>query len=251
MKLVVIADIHGRTNWKDVIAQHPDADQVVFTGDYVDTHDDITIVEILHNLKEIIAYGRANPNTIFLLGNHDYPYIFGAMGTYQCSGFKSAAYHNYHQLFIENIDLFKFAHLEGKYLFSHAGITTKWFNKYKDFMRDHLIMITDGEADYLLDDPSALLNYGMETKEIQAAMWEVGPARGGWHGSNGSPIWADQSETRFGALRGYTHIVGHTPQTKTGVKYFKIDNDTGIWYCDALFKEQTPSIKNHLVLYID
>jgi len=39
LKTVVIGDIHGRTTWKEIVDLEPDANVVVFMGDYFDSRD--------------------------------------------------------------------------------------------------------------------------------------------------------------------------------------------------------------------
>ena len=59
-KIVVLGDIHGRTVWKDIIAKE-EPDQVVFLGDYVSTYENISEVEQVANLKEILRYKDEHP----------------------------------------------------------------------------------------------------------------------------------------------------------------------------------------------
>ena len=68
MKVLCIGDVHGRNYWKNWVEEHKDADLVIFLGDYVDSFD-ISNVEILHNLKEIIKFERDNDNVVLLLGS--------------------------------------------------------------------------------------------------------------------------------------------------------------------------------------
>ena len=59
-KIIVLGDIHGRTIWKDIIAkEHPD--QVIFLGDYVSTHENISEEDQVENLKEILEVQRRAP----------------------------------------------------------------------------------------------------------------------------------------------------------------------------------------------
>ena len=40
-KILVLGDIHGRTCWADIIKKE-NPDKVIFLGDYVSTHDNIS-----------------------------------------------------------------------------------------------------------------------------------------------------------------------------------------------------------------
>ena len=39
MKYIFIGDVHGRTNWKQIIDKEKDADKFIFFGDYFDPYD--------------------------------------------------------------------------------------------------------------------------------------------------------------------------------------------------------------------
>ena len=53
MKTLVFGDIHGRTCWKDIIEREK-PDRVVFLGDYVSTHEDITAEQQIENMNAIL-----------------------------------------------------------------------------------------------------------------------------------------------------------------------------------------------------
>lgn len=73
MKTIVLGDTHGRTDWKRIIDQS--FDRVIFIGDYVDTHESITPIEQIDNLREIIMFKQKYlDEVILLIGNHDYHY---------------------------------------------------------------------------------------------------------------------------------------------------------------------------------
>ena len=75
MKILVLGDIHGRTIWKDIIKKE-NPDKVIFLGDYVATHDNISSKEQIANLEEILAYKEANSSKVILLrGNHDIQHL--------------------------------------------------------------------------------------------------------------------------------------------------------------------------------
>ena len=53
MKILVLGDIHGRTIWKDIIEKE-NPDKIIFLGDYVSTHDNISADQQLSNLNNIL-----------------------------------------------------------------------------------------------------------------------------------------------------------------------------------------------------
>lgn len=71
MKIIALGDIHGRDIWKDIVKKESDADKIVFVGDYVDTHDNISPYKQVDNFKEIVEYKKENKDKVILLiGNH-------------------------------------------------------------------------------------------------------------------------------------------------------------------------------------
>ena len=69
-KILVLGDIHGRTCWADIIKKE-NPDKVIFLGDYVSTHDNISEEWQCSNLEDILNYKEANPDKVILLrGNH-------------------------------------------------------------------------------------------------------------------------------------------------------------------------------------
>jgi len=125
-KILVLGDIHGRSIWEKIVAKHHDVDKVIFIGDYVDTHDDITPLEQLQNLRKIIKYKALNQNKVVLLvGNHDYHYWPGAPEQY--SGYQPAMRHNFEHEFQLHNDLFQMAFQdENDIIYTHAGVTKTW-----------------------------------------------------------------------------------------------------------------------------
>lgn len=70
MKTLVLGDIHGRLIWNDIIEKE-NPDKVIFLGDYVSTHENITAGQQLSNLEDILNYKEENPDKVILLrGNH-------------------------------------------------------------------------------------------------------------------------------------------------------------------------------------
>ena len=75
MKTVIIADVHGRDLWKQIVAQESDANRFVFLGDYFDSFDIPGLIQ-MHNFKEIIEFKETSgKEVIMLVGNHDYHYF--------------------------------------------------------------------------------------------------------------------------------------------------------------------------------
>lgn len=216
MKVLVIPDVHEKTCWKKRL-QDNDWDKVIFLGDYVDswTHNDETCIS---NLRDIIEFKKAmGDNCILLLGNHDVQYMFAPL--YQCSGYQASIAIVLKLTFQENKDLFKIAHLENNYLFTHAGVSNSWYKKYSQYLEN-----IPGTIDEQLN---ALFN----SSKIDFIM-EVGEIRGGFRNDVGGPIWADKSETMDDSIPNYHQIVGHTKVKDIIV--ISHEPNTSITYTDVL-----------------
>ena len=69
-KILVLGDIHGRTCWADIIEKE-NPDKIIFLGDYVSPHENISSDQQCSNLEDILNYKEANPDKVILLrGNH-------------------------------------------------------------------------------------------------------------------------------------------------------------------------------------
>src|SRR5688500_10578821 len=131
MVIGAIADLHGSDMWKHFVSNHTEVQKWVFMGDYVDSFD-IPVEDQISNLQDIIMYKKENPEDVeLLLGNHCVQYLY--YPKYRCGGFNSEKYGILQQIFFTERDLFKIAYQPNKYwLFTHAGVTIKWYRKYLD-----------------------------------------------------------------------------------------------------------------------
>ena len=125
MKTLILGDTHGRSNWKDVLAAHPDAARVIFMGDYFDSFD-ISGVEQLYNFNEIIRFKEeTDKEVIMLIGNHDHHYL-DVGETY--SGYKAAHKWDFQDALNKNMHHLQIAYLLDDVLFTHAGVSPIWMD---------------------------------------------------------------------------------------------------------------------------
>ena len=133
MKICILGDIHGRTIWKQIIEKE-NPDKIIFLGDYVATHDNISAAEQINNLNEILSYKEDNSDKVILLrGNHDVQHL----GYYwaSCSGLNYEVY----QYMSENsfkehfLNLTQWIYIDNKTIFS---------SEYKLHMPTELELIT-------------------------------------------------------------------------------------------------------------
>jgi hypothetical protein len=226
MKILAVGDIHGEDWWKPVVFGARDLyksyeedkeflqgsykfnfeniGKIIFLGDYVDSFH-VSTPDMVENLRKIVAFAKDYPDRVeLLLGNHDIQYIHTEN---RCSGFRPEAYFDLRDIFEDNRDLFKVASSYGDYIFSHAGVTQRFWN----VCEKELSHINKGLYDYT--DPEKTiadhLNFLYQTKF--KPLFYAGYARGGISSYPGI-FWADKRELVADPLKGYSQVVGHTPQ---------------------------------------
>jgi predicted phosphodiesterase len=145
MYILVISDVHGRPDWKTIIAQEESAEQIVFLGDYFDSFD-INTQDQIANFKDIITFKEQNPGKVILLtGNHDVHYLpyFISMNEHY-SGFQARKAYTISELIQSNFHHLQMAHRHENYLFTHAGVTNTWLNNNRfDEDQDATTFIND------------------------------------------------------------------------------------------------------------
>lgn len=197
MKHVIIGDLHGRDVWKEA---PPSRDgRIVFLGDYVDSFR-FSDAEIKDNLLNMLAFKRANfKNVVLLIGNHDAQYLNYPL--HRCVGFRPNAAADLNKIFSVNRDCFQFAYQSGNCLFTHAGLTNRWFNEFR-VSRPYQYYKKKDEA---LAPTLNRIDWQTRGSKLYA------PCRyRSYEDSNGGPVWADYEATVQDALDGYHQFVGHT-----------------------------------------
>lgn len=233
MKILVIPDIHGRheslrAGFDKFLSEG--LDKVILLGDLADSYDR-TNEDILRcffmarDMKELLG-----DKMEWLIGNHELHYLFDDQ---VCSGYRADLAAHLRPWLQDNKTLLNVAYQEGNYLFSHAGVQRKWYDKYQKLIDDAFIIV--GPECTLADQLNIMFTIG---KGVQA-MTEVGVKRGGWRGDYGGPFWCDREEIEsYGPIKGYHQIVGHTPQPFiTEIRKFeggKQYEGTSVTFCDVL-----------------
>ena len=125
---LIIPDVHGRDFWRSAVFGHEE-DPIFFLGDYLDPYpfEDVSAVDAYRALTDIISFKKAHPeNVVLLLGNHDLGYLDSEIGT--CRRDYPRAF-MIGQTLLENLSLFDLVHVDGKLLFSHAGVAEDWVER--------------------------------------------------------------------------------------------------------------------------
>jgi hypothetical protein len=216
MPTIVIGDVHGLTYWKEAVEDNPGC-RYIFLGDYIDPYKHIAPRQLMDNLKEIIQLKKdRGDNVVLLLGNHDLHYFCGKIA--MSTRFDYAIEEEVATLFEENIHLFVNAFQEDKRIFTHAGISEKWF--FDDFGGDANKNIAEQ-----LNNPQP---------DQLPALYRCGAMRGGDWNATGGIFWADIDELND-PLQGYTQYVGHN---RVSDIYECESNGGWITFCDCLFNEK-------------
>lgn len=222
-KFIAIGDIHGRSAWKKI---NPDLyEKIIFVGDYVDgALPDHVVVE---NFRDIIEFKRNYEDKVVLLtGNHDIQYIFWQPGNpFQCSGYRSNLQPLLTKIFNLNPEYFQVAYQIDNFLFTHAGLSTGWYNYCETIIDEY-------QNKFQTKNIAETLNIIFRSKDTNI-LHLVSHNRRGLY-PYGGITWADWNETVNNALEGYHQIVGHT--RRDNIQTYTINDKTKITYIDVLSK---------------
>ena len=131
MKILVCSDIHGEheklTNFFDKFLSE-NYDKAVLLGDLADSYtrtneDILRCFKIALEMKDLLK-----DRMIWLWSNHDWQYYYGRQ---MCSGFRGDLCISLNPLLNEIHSYLQMAYEYDNYLFTHAGVQKKWYNKYK------------------------------------------------------------------------------------------------------------------------
>jgi hypothetical protein len=226
-KQVILGDIHGRTIWNKILAAESDADRVIFIGDYLDTHEDISGIEQLQNLEDVINFKRnternTDKEVILLIGNHDHHY-FPRVGYTGTSGYQSKMAIEFGAVLQKNLNSFQMCFEdEHNTLYSHAGVSKTWFNKVK---RDIL-------------DPRGISHEPLHTAlnmlfraEPKAFCYNNIDGSGYGQHQEQTPIWI-RPESLYSSQIDVLQVVGHTQVNK--ISHPLKSERRGFYMIDAL-----------------
>ena len=237
MKTIIIGDVHGRDQWKQIVAQEKDADTVIFLGDYFDSFD-ISAVEQMHNFKEIVEFKETSftnagtedqhkTRVIMLIGNHDYHY-FPEINDSSTSGYQTRMAMVIKQLIGEKREHLQVAHRIGEFVFTHAGISSQWLDD----------TVTDWTEENMVDKINELFTYTPLSLDYRSYRMlnatEVIGSGGYGNETYQGPMWirpkALMSANKDTLRKKIIQVVGHTYQNEidkegkaTGGRYYFVD----------------------------
>jgi hypothetical protein len=218
MKVITIGDLHGSSVWRDI--DPSDWDRIVFIGDYVDS-DYFTPTLILRNLESVLKFKKKYPDKVVLLmGNHDLAYYYEGKRLHLCSGFDDEMLPMLFPVFNNEKSSFQAAFQVGNYLWTHAGVVNRWYNK---FIKEEV----------LPSDKDLAFTLNRLFEEYYLPLFHISSIRGGIN-DDGGIFWAHSSETQDDPLDGYCQIVGHTKTRNGIVESDNLRKDTSVTYVDCL-----------------
>lgn len=227
MKIVVIADVHGRTAWKEIVkAEDTGVVMYVFLGDYVSTHQLVTAEQQIQNLEEILKFKKEHPcQCVLLRGNHDCQHLFDE-DCFGCCSYDRKVAEYMHEIKDRFLDATQWVFTYDDILFSHAGVSQVWMdrNNIQDVclindVEDHTIF--GFTPDY---EKNPFDQYG--TSHTQP------------------PTWIRVPELLDCMVDGYRQVIGHTTlkhiielasfiqNSPTVSADQKIYDDKTVWCCD-------------------
>lgn len=222
-RIVVLGDIHGRTVWKNIIAKEQ-PNQVIFLGDYVSTHDNISEEDQVENLKEILRYKDEHPETILLRGNHDMQHL--GYESIEISGYFPRVAEMMADLKDEFLAKTQWIHVMGGTVFSHAGISKAWLEA-NNLALDVINSLEPSELfGFNTSDPHDL--YGNSPEQ--------------------PPTWIRPMALAGEMIPDYNQVVGHTAVDHCfNVKDVIADTPYNLWLCDALDQGAYLRIENGVI----
>ncbi|MEX2594487.1 MAG: metallophosphoesterase [Anditalea sp.] len=222
LKLLAVGDLHGKSCWQAI--DFDKYDRIVFLGDYVDSPDHRG-QEILENFNAVIQLKRSSPKKVILiLGNHDIHYLH--YPKYSCSGFNPVLQVPLTDMYTKNRNLFQVAYQIHNHLFSHAGISLPWYEKFQSFLETASIKKELGDLGSLAEVFNAV-----EKTRHRDVLHQVGVQRGGAE-EYGGMTWADKQELWYHPLEGYHQVVGHTPVPF--IEAISYNDETSVTFVDVL-----------------
>lgn len=200
-RILVIPDVHLKTkifDRADAILKYGQADKAIQMGDMVDDWgEEFNIALYSRTLERAIKFQEDHPNTIWVVGNHDFGYWHPSWG-------KRETGHSYYaegdvRTLLEELERKggkqHRMYIEGGCIFTHAGLTCTWVARRKKSLGMSAKTILDTDGMYDLVNTAAL-----------EEMWE-----------EDSPIWARPQLNTSTPFPAKLQVTGHTPVERTDV----------------------------------
>ena len=201
---LVIGDIHLRHQTVEKILNKWDG-PIIQVGDWFDNFNEKKPDTI--ETSKLYKHFVHRPNTITLMGNHDIQYRNTDKNAIYCSGYEPWKYDVINEIVSEeDWCKVKYFHHEQDYWFSHAGISSYWFQ--------HPVHGTTVEA---IESRIHQAEIALKARNYEkiGCLYAADFYRGGRH-AKGGLLWNDWHNIEH--QDGIIEIVGHTPSSKIQIK---------------------------------
>lgn len=218
--VITVSDVHGSTNWKEIVKDAKPADTVIFLGDYFDLRGKGPFARTeAENFLEICEYARKRPKTVMLIGNHDFDYLFPISNLYARNPDIEKS-RLFQKVLRAKADLLGMVYIDREFpkpiIFTHGGLTNT-------FLRNNGLKSPDDVNELWTSDPNKFdwLAYdplsGAKSRGDGDNVWQT-------------PTWVRQVSLFLDGVKGYDQVVGHTP-VRMPVKFKTENGDTVLLTC--------------------
>lgn len=221
--ILFLGDTHGRRYWKYIVETEL-PNKVVFLGDYVTTHDEISVAQQIRNLKEILDYKDINPgNVILLRGNHDldalaYPWAKCSPSAEWLQPRTSVGAPLGDRLLESTQWCYVFENNGEKWVASHAGISMPWLLEIVNSDENIKFQSLKDINKYA---PTPLFGFNGDGYDLCG----TSPQQ--------SLTWIRPRTLLQHAIPHWNQIVAHTP-TETIPVLGHSESGKDIWFCDSM-----------------
>lgn len=220
MRTVVIPDVHQRISWVEgILARESRSDEFVFLGDWFDSWPSspgaASFEDTCRYLRHLLLSHANKERFVFLVGNHDMPYIYHNSASsrsavkggdaYSCSGFTRSKARIFRKVFYEAglrdaffSSRFAPAHASQGVICSHAGMSDH-----------HLLPGEVGSSMVSSRLRSVWANFRNFSHPGNSLLSGCGLSRGGAD-QVGGLLWLDWNAEFVPSSRIGRQIVGHT-----------------------------------------
>lgn len=215
MNVYIIPDQHGERNWEKVY--NVEADYYVSLGDWFDSFI-IPHSEQLTVFNEYIEWVKLDPShRLSCIGNHDLAYLMDVSEGEFVSGHNNWYHEQIHNALLTNIKYFKPYCVIDDIVFSHAGFTKSWINRFNIDMDDLW---------------SNWQNYYNKLKFVEPVnVDEIVNSSPTGDNLYQSPLWIRPYSLLKDSYYKY-QIVGHTEMCRSKPLYLEYNNKK-VMFCDS------------------
>lgn len=236
MKYILIGDIHGRTNWKQIVEKEKDADKFIFFGDYFDPYDwTLTLDDLVNNFNDIVKFKLDNPDKVILLvGNHDLRSF--NQNANECR-YIDGTYEQVAPIFYNGIKegIFQLCYfINDNIVCSHAGFSKTWLDNVLLPFNEESI---NNDFKRQVENKNVLIDYDFIYNK--GDFWVDGSGDNIWQ----SPLWIRPNSLMRNKPDNITQCIGHTRVNKNSNQLYKLDR-VKLLLCDCLEHGEYYSYEN-------